>query len=110
MGRHPSTPLHTCSNPHANPPAQTSRSVVMLTSPALPSRSSSLPPLPPNPCLAFLPLPPVPVIVRPELTPNQAGYDPSDPELRAAAALLQEALNAQGVVQEEALWTRVIEE
>ncbi|KAG2422704.1 hypothetical protein HXX76_015868 [Chlamydomonas incerta] len=51
---------------------------------------------------------PVPVI-KPELTPDQRKYDPSDPELREAAALLQRALNAPNVEAEEAGWTEVIE-
>lgn len=34
---------------------------------------------------------------------------PKDPELREAAALLQRALNAHNVGEEEALWTQVIE-
>jgi hypothetical protein len=50
-----------------------------------------------------------PVTVRPELTPDQSKYDPADPELRAAAALLQEALNAESVQREEELWTQVID-
>ncbi|KAI8464688.1 MAG: hypothetical protein J3K34DRAFT_526006 [Monoraphidium minutum] len=50
-----------------------------------------------------------PVVVRPELAPDQRSYDASDPELRAAAGLLQEALNAPSVVREEELWTAVID-
>lgn len=50
-----------------------------------------------------------PVTVLPQLSPDQSAYDPSDPELRAAAALLQEALNAPDVRREEELWTQVIE-
>jgi hypothetical protein len=49
------------------------------------------------------------VVVRPELAPDQRLYDAADPELRAAAALLQEALNASDVGREEALWTEVID-
>eukprot|EP00892_Ulva_mutabilis_P011591 jgi/Ulvmu1/8804/UM048_0059.1 len=50
------------------------------------------------------------VTVRPELTPDQSKYDPADPQLRAAAQLLQDALNAPTVEQEEALWTKIIKE
>lgn len=64
-----------------------------------PYRRPRRPPLPP----------PAPVTVRPELAPDQASYDPADPELRAAAQLLQEALNASSVVREEELWTAVID-
>ncbi|KAG2426841.1 hypothetical protein HYH02_014694 [Chlamydomonas schloesseri] len=54
--------------------------------------------------------PPLPVpVIRPELTPDQRKYDPSDPELREAAAMLQRALNAPNVEAEEAGWTEVIE-
>lgn len=51
-----------------------------------------------------------PAVIRPELAPDQRLYDPTDPQLRAAAQLLQDALNAQDVRQEEALWTRIIKE
>lgn len=44
------------------------------------------------------------------LTPDQSLYDPSDPRLRTAATLIQEALNAEDVVKEEALWTKIITE
>lgn len=40
--------------------------------------------------------------------PDQSSYDPADPELRAAANLLQKALNATDVKSEEALWTELI--
>jgi hypothetical protein len=69
-------------------------------------RPSSGPAL--TPPLSPLP-PPAPVTVRPELRPDQSTYDPADPELRAAAALLQEALNAESVQREEALWTEIID-
>lgn len=42
-------------------------------------------------------------------TPDQSRYDPTDSELRAAANLLQKALNAVTVEQEEALWTELID-
>ncbi|GBF89044.1 hypothetical protein Rsub_01761 [Raphidocelis subcapitata] len=50
-----------------------------------------------------------PALIRPELAPDQSAYDPTDPELRAAAALLQDALAAPGVALEEARWGEVIE-
>jgi hypothetical protein len=43
------------------------------------------------------------------LAPDQRSYDPADPQLRAAANLLQKALNADTVQQEEALWTELID-
>ena len=54
-------------------------------------------------------LPSVPVVVRPGLAPDQSLYDAADPELRAAAALLQDALAAPNVVREEELWTQIIQ-
>lgn len=50
-----------------------------------------------------------PATIRPELAPDQSKYDPTDPELRDAAALLQKGLNAQTVQEEEACFTQVIE-
>jgi len=50
-----------------------------------------------------------PASVQLSLAPDQSGYDASDPELRAAARLIQEALNATDVRQEEALWTQIID-
>lgn len=41
--------------------------------------------------------------------PDQSLYNPADADLRDAAALLQQALNAETVQQEEALWTQVID-
>lgn len=49
-----------------------------------------------------------PPTLRPELTPDWSLYDAADQQLRDAAALLQQALNAESVEQEEALWTRII--
>lgn len=43
------------------------------------------------------------------LAPDQRKYDAADPQLRAAANLLQQALNAETVRQEEALWTELID-
>ena len=37
------------------------------------------------------------VAIRPNLAPDQSKYDPADPDLRDAAALLQRALNATSV-------------
>ncbi|GIL66615.1 hypothetical protein Vafri_20103 [Volvox africanus] len=51
---------------------------------------------------------PVPVI-DPSKAPDQSSYDPTDPDLREAAALLQRALNAPSVDEEEALWSEVIQ-
>jgi hypothetical protein len=48
-------------------------------------------------------------VIRPELSPDQAKYDPSDPDLREAAQLLQQGLQATSVEQEEAVWTKIIE-
>jgi hypothetical protein len=50
------------------------------------------------------------VKIRPELAPDQSRYDASDPRLREAAQLLQQALAAGDVREEEALWTRIINE
>lgn len=49
-------------------------------------------------------------VINPDLAPDQSKYDPSDPDLRAAAKLLQDALGAQDVVTEEKLWTQIIDE
>jgi len=51
-----------------------------------------------------------PIIIRPELAPDQSKYDPEDERLRAAANLLQSGLNAGDVVQEEAVWSRIIQQ
>lgn len=50
------------------------------------------------------------VIIRPDIAPDQLRYDPTDPQLRAAAQLLQDALNAPTVKEEEAIWTKIIED
>ncbi|GMH36135.1 hypothetical protein BSKO_04003 [Bryopsis sp. KO-2023] len=49
------------------------------------------------------------VVVTPEIAPDQSKYDPADPDLRAAARLLQDALGAQDVQREEKLWTEIIQ-
>lgn len=49
-------------------------------------------------------------VISPNLAPDQSKYDPSDPDLRAAAKLLQDALGAEDVVTEERLWTQIIDE
>ncbi|KAF8066180.1 ULP1A [Scenedesmus sp. PABB004] len=41
--------------------------------------------------------------------PDQGAYDAADPALREAAGLLQRALNAETVTEEEALWSEVID-
>eukprot|EP00884_Botryococcus_braunii_P005723 jgi/Botrbrau1/15151/Bobra.0149s0020.1 len=51
---------------------------------------------------------PVPVI-RLDLAPDQATYDPTDPRLRDAAGMLQLALNAESLQEEEERWTQLIE-
>ncbi|GLC47107.1 hypothetical protein PLESTB_000870100 [Pleodorina starrii] len=48
-------------------------------------------------------------LIEPSKAPDQSKYDPSDPDLREAAALLQRALNAPSVEEEEALWSQVID-
>lgn len=47
--------------------------------------------------------------IQPQLAPDQSLYDAADPTLREAAQLLQRALNAADVREEEALWTEIIE-
>lgn len=49
-----------------------------------------------------------PAVVRPDLAPDQRSYA-SDSDLLQAAALVQRALNAEDVKQEEALWTEIID-
>lgn len=51
----------------------------------------------------------VPTNLQLDRAPDQSLYNPADAELRDAAALLQQALNAETVQQEEALWTQVID-
>jgi hypothetical protein len=48
-------------------------------------------------------------VIQPELSPDQSKYDASDPDLREAAQLLQQGLNAPNVEQEEAAWTKIID-
>ncbi|KAG2485094.1 hypothetical protein HYH03_016191 [Edaphochlamys debaryana] len=50
---------------------------------------------------------PVPVIT-PSIAPDQSKYDPTDPDLREAASMLQGALNAPSLAEEEAGWTAII--
>ena len=38
-----------------------------------------------------------PTKLRPELAPDQSNYNPTDPDLREAAGLVQRALNAEDV-------------
>lgn len=49
------------------------------------------------------------VVIDLSKAPDPATYDPSDPDLRQAAALIQEALNATDVRAEEAIWTDIID-
>lgn len=51
----------------------------------------------------------VPAVLQLDRAPDQSAYNPADKDLREAAALLQQALNAETVQQEEALWTQVID-
>jgi tetratricopeptide (TPR) repeat protein len=44
------------------------------------------------------------------LAPDQSLYDAADPRLRKAAQLVQDALGAGDVRQEEALWTQIIKD
>ena len=59
------------------------------------------------PCMAASDVPPARIDL--SLAPDQRKYDAADPQLRAAANLLQQALNAETVQQEEALWTELID-
>eukprot|EP00898_Chlorokybus_atmophyticus_P005125 jgi/Chlat1/5613/Chrsp369S00863 len=49
-----------------------------------------------------------PVVIRPETAPKGV-FDAKDPQLREAAALFQEALDAMDVEDEEKLWTLLID-
>jgi len=49
-------------------------------------------------------------VIRVELTPDQSLYDVNDPEIRRAASMIQSALNASTVEEEERIWTEVISE
>lgn len=55
-------------------------------------------------------IPPSIAKIQPELSPIQSLYDPSDEKLRRAGQLIQSALNAPTVEQEERLWTQIITE
>ncbi|CAD7700079.1 unnamed protein product [Ostreobium quekettii] len=48
-------------------------------------------------------------VIVPGLAPDQSRYDAADPELRAAAGLVREALEAGSLEEEEELWTRIID-
>jgi len=52
----------------------------------------------------------VPASIDPSLPPDSTTYDASDERLRRAGRLIQEALNAPTVEDEERTWTRIIEE
>lgn len=59
---------------------------------------------------AVAPATPLPLAtIRPELAPDQALYDAADPRLREAGGLVQQALGAASIQEEERLWTEVIE-
>ena len=45
-----------------------------------------------------------------DLAPDQSKYDPTDERLRTAARILQDALDAKSLEEEEALWTQIIDE
>ena len=47
--------------------------------------------------------------IRPELRPDVSAYDASDPRLRDVSNMIQSALNAATVVEEERRWTQVID-
>lgn len=49
------------------------------------------------------------VTIKPELTPDFTSFDKSDPELRDVYFMIQAALNAESVAEEELKWTEVIE-
>lgn len=48
--------------------------------------------------------------IQPQLAPDQSLYDATDPRLRQAGALVQEALSASTVGEEERLWTKIIDD
>jgi len=51
-----------------------------------------------------------PANIDPARAPDPSAYDPADPRLREAARLMQAALAAADVREEEALWTRVVDD
>jgi tetratricopeptide (TPR) repeat protein len=85
--------------PPAPPPARAAAAAAASSTPA--------PPPPPLPTITQ----PIPrAHIQPSLAPDQSLYDPADPRLREAAELIQQALAAKNVRQEEALWTRVVQD
>lgn len=50
-----------------------------------------------------------PAAIRPELAPDQSLYDAADPRLREAGQLVQRALAAPSIQEEERLWSEIIE-
>mmetsp|Transcript_13022 Transcript_13022/g.27456 ORF Transcript_13022/g.27456 Transcript_13022/m.27456 type:complete len:363 (-) Transcript_13022:1101-2189(-) len=48
-------------------------------------------------------------IIRPELVPDFTSFDKSDPDLKTVYYMIQDALNAPDVEEEERRWTAVIE-
>jgi tetratricopeptide (TPR) repeat protein len=121
----PMAPPSTTPAPPAAAPTLDRRTALALALAAAAIAAPSLPPPPPARAAAApaaaasssTPQPPRPIIAQPipparitlSLAPDQSLYDPSDPRLREAARLIEEALGAQNVRQEEALWTRAIQ-
>ena len=48
--------------------------------------------------------------IDPSLAPDTASYDPTDERLRRAGRLIQQALNASTIEEEERTWTQIIDE
>jgi len=47
--------------------------------------------------------------IRPALAPDQSQYDPADPRLRDAGQMVQRALGAASVEEEERAWTEILD-
>ncbi|MEO2192164.1 MAG: hypothetical protein ABGY24_06960 [bacterium] len=48
--------------------------------------------------------------IDPSLTPDATAYDATDERLRQAGRLIQQALNASTIEEEERMWTQIIDE
>ncbi len=48
--------------------------------------------------------------IDPSLTPDATSYDATDERLRQAGRLIQQALNASTIEEEEQVWTQIIDE
>ncbi len=48
--------------------------------------------------------------IDPSLTPDATSYDATDERLRHAGQLIQQALNASTIEEEERMWTQIIDE